>query len=193
MIEYTSGSLNNLFYWPINLSKDRGLHYLPAYPTFDAGKTLRIVHSSNHRELKGTVYLQNAIDSLRSKKVDIELVVVENMPNSMALEIYRTADIIFDQCLIGFYGYFALEAMALGKPVMSFIRKPNEYLLHPKECPILNTHITTIENDLRSLVMKRDKLAEIGRLGRNYVEKYYSIEAFASRLGNTYRELGIPR
>jgi glycosyltransferase involved in cell wall biosynthesis len=113
------------------------------------------------------------------------------MPNSMALEIYRTADIIFDQCLIGFHGYFALEAMALGKPVMSFIRKPNEYLLHAKECPILNTHITTIENDLLSLALRRDELAEIGRLSRSYVEKYYSIEAFSTRLGNTYRELGV--
>lgn len=193
MIEYTNGSLNNLFYWPINLSKDGGRYYLPAFPSAETAKTLKIVHSSNHRDLKGTMYLERAIDSLRSKKVDIELVVVENMPNTMALEIYKTADIIFDQCLIGFHGYFALEAMALGKPVMSFIRKPNEYLLHAKECPILNTHITTIENDLHSLVLRRDELAEIGRLGRSYVEKYYSIEAFSTRLGNAYRELGIIR
>jgi len=191
MIEYTNGSLNNLFYWPINLAKDNGRYYLPVFPSPDAKRALRIVHSSNHRDLKGTAYLERAIESLRSKNIDIELVVVENTPNSMALEIYRTADIIFDQCLIGFHGYFALEAMALGKPVMSFIRKPNEYLLHHKECPILNTHITTIESDLHSLVSRCDELAEIGRLGRSYIEKYFSIEAFSCRLGNTYRELGV--
>lgn len=193
MTEYTKGSKNNLFYWPINLAKDGGHYYLPSYPTSNMTRALRIVHSSNHRDLKGTIYLQNAIDSLRLKNVDIELVIVENLPNSAALEIYRTADIIFDQCLIGFHGYFALEAMALGKPVMSFIRKPDEYLLHPEECPILNTHITTIEGDLLSLVLRRDELEAIGRLGRSYVEKYYSIEAFSSRLRNTYRDLGIIR
>jgi hypothetical protein len=191
MIEYTNGSLNNLFYWPINLAKDNGRYYQPVFPSPDAERALRIVHSSNHRDLKGTAYLERAIDSLRSKNIDIELVVVENTPNSMALEIYKTADIIFDQCLIGFHGYFALEAMALGKPVMSFVRKPKEYLLHHKECPILNTHITTIESDLHGLVSRRDELAEIGRLGRGYIEKYYSIEAFSGRLGNSYRELGV--
>jgi hypothetical protein len=193
MIEYTNGSNNNLYYWPINLSKDHGRYYLPIFPSTDLSKGLRIVHSSNHRDLKGTIYLQEAVDSLRSKNVDIELVIVENLSNSLAMEIYRTADIIFDQCLIGFHGYFALEAMALGKPVMSFIRRPNEYLLHAEECPILNTHITTIESDLQSLVLRRDELAEIGRLGRCYVENYYSIEAFSARLGNAYRELGIIR
>lgn len=193
MIEYTNGSKNNLFYWPIHLAKDGGLYYLPAYPTFNKARALRIVHSSNHRDLKGTIYIQNAIDSLRLKNIDIELVIVENLPNSAALEIYKTADIIFDQCLIGFHGYFALEAMALGKPVMSFIRKPSEYLLYSEECPILNTHITTIEDDLHNLVLRRDELEKIGRLGRSYIEKYYSIEAFSSRLGNTYRDLGIIR
>lgn len=191
MIEYTNGSNNNLYYWPINLSKDHGRYYLPIFPSTDLSKGLRIVHSSNHRDLKGTIYLQEAVDSLRSKNVDIELVVVENLSNSQAMEIYRTADIIFDQCLIGFHGYFALEAMALGKPVMSFIRKPNQYLLHAEECPILNTHISTIENDLHNLILRRDELEKIGRLGRIYVEKYYSIEAFSARLGNAYRELGI--
>jgi hypothetical protein len=193
MIEYTNGSNNDLFYWPIDLSKDGGSYYLPAYPASDMARALKIVHSSNHRDLKGTVYLQNAIDSLRLKNVDIELLVVENLSNSAALEIYRTADIIFDQCLIGFHGYFALEAMALGKPVMSFIRKPNEYLLNSEECPIINTHITTIEDDLRNLILRRDELEKIGRLGRSYVEKYYSIEAFSSRLGNTYRDLAVIR
>ena len=92
---------------------------------------------------------------------------------------------------MGNYGYFALEAMALGKPVMCFIRKPDQYLLHPEECPIINTHVDTLKADLRRLVERRAELEEIGRRGRQYIEKHFSLEAFAGRLRRAYRDLGI--
>lgn len=35
-----------------------------------------------------------------------------------------------------------------------------------------------------------EHLAELGRRGREYVEKYFSVEAVTERLGRAYRELG---
>ena len=131
------------------------------------------------------------MSALQTEGVPIELVLVEKLPNHEALNVYRTADVIFDQCLIGYHGYFALEAMALGKPVMCYIRKPDEYLLHPQECPIINTHIDTLKQDLRRLVSSREELELIGRRGRQYVERHYSREAFAGRLRRAYLDLGI--
>lgn len=191
MIEYTPGSRNDLFFWPIDLAAQSGKRYQPVYPTGDRNRPLRVVHAPNHREFKGSRYLEQAVDSLRQEAVEIELILVERRSNEEALEIYKSADLIFDQCLIGFHGYFALEAMALGKPVMCFIRKPDEYLLHPEECPIINTHVMTLKEDLRRLVARRGELGEIGRRGRSYVEKHFSLEAFAGRLERTYRELGV--
>jgi len=191
MIEYTPGSRNDLFFWPIDLAAQSGKRYQPVYPTSDRNRPLRVVHAPNHREFKGSRYLEQAVDSLRQEAVEIELVLVERRSNEEALEIYKSADLIFDQCLIGFHGYFALEAMALGKPVMCFIRKPDEYLLHPEECPIINTHVMTLKEDLRRVVDRRDELGEIGRRGRSYIEKHFSLEAFAGRLERTYRELGV--
>jgi glycosyltransferase involved in cell wall biosynthesis len=81
--------------------------------------------------------------------------------------------------------------MALGKPVMSFIRKPNEYLLAPTECPIINTNPFTLKDDLRNLLIKRNELEEIGKHGRNYIEKYFSIDGVASRLAKVYKDIGI--
>jgi hypothetical protein len=191
MVEYTPGSRNDLFFWPVDLDAQDGKRYQPAYPVCNGNCPIRVVHAPNHREFKGTKYLEEAIAALREEGVPIELVLVERLSNEQALEIYRSADIVFDQCLIGFHGYFALEAMALGKPVMCFIRKPEEYLLHPQECPIINTHVMTLKEDLRRLVARRDELGEIGRRGRRYVEKYFSLEAFAGRLKRAYRELGV--
>ncbi|MCC6532437.1 MAG: glycosyltransferase [Burkholderiales bacterium] len=191
MIEYTPGSRNDLFFWPLDLDAEGGERYRPAYPHPQHGAPLRVVHAPNHAAFKGTRYLHAAIDELRREGVAIELVTVEKVPNREALDIYRSADVIFDQCMIGFHGYFALEGMALGKPVMCFIRKPTDYLLHPEECPIINTHISTLKEDLRQLSLARDGLADIGRRGRSYVEKHFSTDAFAQRLREAYMDLGI--
>ncbi len=191
MIEYTPGSRNDLFFWPIDLSREGGSRYQAYFPNPQSQEPLRVVHAPNHREFKGSRYLEDAVQSLRAEGWLIELVLVEGVPNKKALDIYRSADVVFDQCMVGFHGYFALEAMALGKPVMCFIRKPEEYLLHPEECPIVNTHFSTIKDDLKSLAARKDELAMIGRKGRAYVEKYFSLEAFAGRLEKAYLELGI--
>lgn len=191
MFGYTPGSRDDTYFWPIDLAAENGERYCPSFPSPVAQGPLRIAHASNHRRFKGTSYLIEAVDALKAEGVDLELILVEKVPNREALNLYRSADIIFDQCLMGNYGYFSLEAMALGKPVMCFIRNPNEYLLHPEECPIINTHVITLKEDIRSLVGCRDKLGGIGRRGRSYVEKYFSLEAFAVRLEQTYRELRV--
>lgn len=191
MIEYTPNSHNDLFFWSIDLSISDTNKYQPIYPEINTEKPVRIVHAPNHRIFKGTQFLIEAVDKLKTANIPIELILVEKIPNDQALEIYRSADIIFDQCLIGFHGYFALEGMAMGKPVMCYIRKPELYLLHPEECPIINTHINTLESDIINLINHREELREIGIKGRQYIEKYFTMDAFANRLKKTYQDLGV--
>lgn len=191
MFGYTPGSRDYLYFWPLDLEAEQGERYRPYYPDVTKSAPLRIAHASNHRRFKGTNYLIEAVDALNVEGVAIELVLVEGVPNREALKIYRSADVIFDQCLMGNYGYFALEAMALGKPVMCFIRKPAEYLLEPEECPIIQIHVNTLKDDLRRLVQQRENLPEIGQRGRTYIERYFSMGAFAARLQSAYRDLGI--
>lgn len=193
MIEYTPGSRNDLFFWPIDLYGTNSHKYQPNYPQVNHNKPLHIVHAPNHRIFKGTHFLIEAVKTLQAEGTAIELSLVERVPNEKALEIYRTADIIFDQCLIGFHGYFALEGMAMGKPVMCFIRKPQEYLLHPEECPIINTHRDTLKDDLLKLYNSREQLRDIGIKSRQYIEQYFTLEAFAQRLQTAYQDLGISR
>lgn len=191
MAHYTPGSRNDLFYWPIDLDHDSGRRYRVAYPQAVRSGQFRIAHAPNHKEFKGTGYLEDAVRELRSEGFDLTLVLVQGVSNDEALNLYRSADMVFDQCLIGFHGYFSLEAMAIGKPVMCYIRRPQEYLLAPDECPIINTHISTIKDDIRALLQDRSILETLGRRGRSYVERHYSLDAFASRLEGVYVELGV--
>lgn len=191
MIEYTPGSRNDLFFWPLDLE---GRHRRRAPEVEAAHKppgVLRVVHAPNHRQFKGTRYLEEAVTLLQKSGVLIELVLVERVPNDEALKLYRSADVIFDQCMIGFHGYFALEAMALGKPVMCFIRKPLDYLIEPAQCPIIQTTRETLREDLRRLAQEPGALTEIGLRGRKYVERNFSRRAFAQRLRSAYEDLGI--
>ena len=190
MIEYTPGSRNDLFYWPVDLDADEGRKYAPCYPAVESGGPLVVVHASNHRHYKGTRHLAAAVQRLRDEGLAIELVLVEGQANDRALEIYRTADVVFDQCLIGFHGFFALEAMALGKPVVCFIRKPEEYLLGGRECPIINARPEQLESTLRQLAGDRSRLRKLGMAGRRYIEENFTLAAFAGRLQRAYEELG---
>lgn len=193
MFGYTPGSRDDLYFWPVDLEAEEGKRYSPVYLSpNDNERPLRIVHASNHRRFKGTGHLIEAVRKLSAEGINVELVLVEGVPNHEALNIYRSADIIFDQCLMGNYGYFALEAMALGKPVMCFIRKPEEYLLHPEECPIININTATLQSTIQYYATNgRNDLADIGKNSRIYIERFFSMEAFAQRLKKTYTDLGI--
>ncbi len=102
-----AGSRNDLFYWPLDLDAGRMANAIAArYPEANVNRPLRVVHAANHRFFKGTRYLLDAIERLRGEGVEIELVLVEKKSNDDALELYRTADVVFDQCVSGFSWLF---------------------------------------------------------------------------------------
>lgn len=182
MIEYTPGSDNSRYPLPIDVSAIE-----PAYGGLDDG-IIRVVHASNHRNLKGTPILERAVAQLKSEGLPIELILVERIPNAEAQKLYRKADIIFDQCYAGCQGYFAIEALALGKPTLTFIRK-REYLPLGIEPPFVNINPETLTDRLRELVLDRERRLVIGRYGRSYCERVFSYEAVAGRYIHLYRRL----
>ena len=75
-----------------------------------------ILHAPSSRPRKGTEHVVAACESL-----DADLVLVEGLHHDDAFERYREADIVVDQLNAGWYGLFAIECMALGKPVVTFL------------------------------------------------------------------------
>jgi len=185
MTEYTPGSENDLFFWPIDVER---VPFVGARP--HAGRPVRIVHAPNHRYFKGTDFLVQAVDRLRGEGFAVELAFVEGVPNEEAMRRYAEADIVAEQFVIGWHGYNALEAMALGKPVVCYIRKP-EYLLDPEACPIVRAGPDELEEALRRLVLDPGLRESLGRRGREYVTRHYSLPAFAERLQRLYERHGL--
>jgi hypothetical protein len=151
---------------------------------------IRVVHSPNHRHYKGTRFLVEAVDRLRDEGLPLELVLIEGMPNDEAHRSYEHSDIVADQFLIGAYALFAIEGMALGKPVLCYLNE--RFLPHHPEwaaCPILNTTPDTIVDNLRLLVLDADLRRELGRRGPAYVEANHGLERIGRQMDAIYRTL----
>ena len=130
------------------------------------------------------------MERLKEEGYRVDLRLVEKVPNDVAVELYKEADIVAEQFLIGWHGFLAIEAMALGKPVICFVRKKG-YLLSPDECPIVSADPDMLADAIRDLIKDPGKRRKLGEMGRKYVEKHYSLEAFAHRLKEVYERHGI--
>jgi hypothetical protein len=171
----------NMHYWPIDLAR-----VPPAAPPRPDGP-LRIAHAPNHTHFKGSHYLEAAIERLRAEGHVIDYMKVQGVPNTEVIRLFGEADLVADQFIGGAYGYTALEAMARGKPVMTYVRAP-DLVEAVEECPLINVTPDTLEETLRWCLMNRAQLAAIGAQGTAYVRRWHTIDAVAERLGRMYVE-----
>jgi hypothetical protein len=146
-----------------------------------------VVHAPSNRAKKGTAQVIEACEQL-----PVELDVIEGVPHDEARERYARADIVVDQLNAGWHGVFALEAMALGKPVVSHL-KPDVVERSAEEfgvrVPIVPATADTLVAALRPLVEDASRRRELGAAGRDYVERVHDIEKIADRLLDLYRSL----
>jgi glycosyltransferase involved in cell wall biosynthesis len=145
-----------------------------------------VVHAPTRRELKGTRFVIDAIKNLRARGIGIELVLVENLSRTEAIEIYRQADIVIDQLLIGWYGMLAVEAMALNKPTIAYIREDlREYAA---DLPVVSATPTTIESALENLAKDPPLRERLGDAGRDYVERVHEAKKIANQIIEFYKD-----
>ena len=146
-----------------------------------------VVHAPSNREKKGTRFVIEACEQL-----DVELDIVEGVPHDAARERYARADIVVDQLNAGWHGVFALESMALGKPVVAHIdaataeRSERGFGIR---LPIVPATKETLAGALRPLVEQPALRREIGAQSRAYVEQVHDIDRVADRLLDVYRPL----
>jgi glycosyltransferase involved in cell wall biosynthesis len=159
--------------------------YRPVPPS-DRPRPL-VVHAPSSRARKGTDHVVAAC-----RELGVELDVVENLPHREARRRYEFADIVVDQLNAGWYGLFAIEAMALGKPVLAFLHE--EAVRRTEEAfgvrvPIVPATKETLAERLGRLVASPEERRRLGAAGRAYVERVHDIENVADRLLAIYSRL----
>ena len=146
-----------------------------------------IVHAPSSRRRKGSEHVIAAVEGL-----DADLELVEGLRHDEAFERYRAADIVVDQLNAGWYGLFAIEAMALGKPVVTFLH--DEAVRRTEEAfgtrvPIVSATAETLREALRPLVADAARRRELGAASRAYVEQVHDLETVTDRLLALYARL----
>jgi hypothetical protein len=164
--------------------------WAPSYPDAAGGAPLRVGHAPSHRGAKGTEALLRAVDGLRAEAVPIELVLVEGVSHQSVSRLLAQVDVLVDQLYAGWYGGVAVEAMALGKPVVVYIRHEDlggipDSMRH--ELPFVEAEATTLRNQLRQLAcMPRSELHALGRRSRIFVERWHDPRRIAAEIKADY-------
>jgi glycosyltransferase involved in cell wall biosynthesis len=156
-------------------------------------KTPVVVHAPSHRGVKGTRFILNAMSRLKAEGIALEFDLVEGLSHAEVRHLYQRADLLVDQLLCGWYGGVAVEFMALGKPVICYIREDDLSLIPEemrRDLPIINATPTTVYNVLREYLTKRKhKLPEMGPRSRAYVEKWHDPMKIAAKMKDEYEAI----
>lgn len=157
-------------------------------------KKLKVVHAPTNQVAKGSGYILEALNKLQKKYPDyLEIFLVQNLPYQQALEIYKQADLVIDQVLIGWYGAFAVETMLMGKPVIARIAVEDLKFLPPQMAnELLQTVIQADPHSICDVVERclheRAFLKQRGEASIAYATKWHSPKYVAGITKEKYEE-----
>jgi glycosyltransferase involved in cell wall biosynthesis len=157
----------------------------PVSPRTDG--PVRVAHAALSRRRKGTELIVAACEEL-----GVELDVIENVRHDEVGPRLARADVVVDQLNSGWYGLFAIESMAHGKPVAGYIHEEAAARTAEAfgvEVPLVRTTKETLAGDLRPLVESAEMRRERGAASRAYVERVHDAGAMADRLIDIYSQL----
>lgn len=165
---------------PIDLAR-----YVAAPPP--ENELVRIAHAPSNRAKKGTDAVIAACMEL-----PVELDLIEGVKHDEARRRYTQADLIVDQLVVGWYGLFAIESMATGRPVITYLHNDAVALTeraYGVQVPIVNATKDTLVEKLRPLVESAQLRRELGEQGRAYVERVHDMDVIGDRLVEIYESL----
>lgn len=157
------------------------------YKTTDNGK-LKILHSYvpegrdfSARNIKGSPYILQAIDRLIEEGYPIEYMAITNVPSNKMRYIQVQADIVVEQLIYGNWGSTGVECMALGKPVVCYVRQScKNFFLSTfpeyKELPVIEADILSIYEVLKKLVTDHEFRNDAAKKSRAFAESHFNVQ-----------------
>ncbi len=150
---------------------------------------LVIVHAPTNRQIKGTKYIESAVAQLQAERLPVRLLLLEGLSRDAVRRACIDADLAVDQVLVGWIGVFALEMMALGKPVVAYIR-PDLRCMAP-DLPVAEGDPRVLVDTLRSLLTSSQRRADLADRGPAYVRAHHDPDTYTRRIVELYEEIGM--
>lgn len=180
--------------WQPNLVPINEEAYLPP-KGWQPAEILKVAHSPTRKDLKNTADLIGVVDGLNEqyRKQVIRLEIIENCKHRECLRRKKDADIVFDH-MQGYYGVSSLESLSQGKPVIAGIDEWNrthieKFTNYPKLPWIVADNKAALFAVLSEFLHDREKIGQIGRSARHFMEKCWNEERLVMHLMNFYNEL----
>lgn len=152
-----------------------------------------VIHAPSHQGVKGTGYILEAVERLKNEGISFDFKLIEKMSNSEAKKIYEKADILIDQLICGWYGGLAVELMALGKPVICYMREGDFKFISSEmkeDLPLINSTKETIYSTLKEwLTIRKNEMSGRGLISRKYVEKWHDPVKVAAVMKKEYEDV----
>jgi len=166
----------------------------PEQPPHTA-RRLVVAHAPTDRRTKGTRFVLDAVERLRAEGAHFEFRLLEGLPHEEAQRRYADVDLFVDQLLVGWYGVAAVEFMALGTPVVAYLREEDLAFLPSAmraQLPILSATPETVYGVLREwLTARAGELAHRGEESRRYARRWHDPLEIAGAMRRDYeRALG---
>jgi glycosyltransferase involved in cell wall biosynthesis len=155
-------------------------------------------HFPNHRGVKGTEFLVEAIEQLTKTGLNIELRLFENIKNAELIRILREdVHIVFEHMTGHGHGLAAVEAMSLGKVVINNSEDDSFYdpfrtYSYFSECPIVSANRENLADVIKTLANNKSLRERLGKAGIAYVEKYHSFRACEELFSKVIEKLADP-
>lgn len=174
---------------------------IPAEYLLPPTQNLRILHSFfsegrnfKGRNIKGSPCILAAIDKLRQEGYAVEYIYFNNKPSNQMRFYQAQADIVVEQLIYGWWGSTAVETMALGKPVVCYLRPQwKSYFLKTfpeyRELPIVEANTETIYEVLKKLVVDHEYREQKGRESRQFAESFFDPSKNTRALADLLLEL----
>ncbi len=179
--------LKNAVYYPVVLDLKKFIAESNPVLQRPATDEIVILHAPSNTSLKGTAHIHATLKKLAGRlPYTIKLILpgehmigtTETYPITRyeLFETYKQADIVIDQLIIGWYGLQSIEALLMGKEVISYIDKELEADLFPN-CPIELANVNTLEEVIikcieKILANKKNSYSDT----LEWVKKYHTIE-----------------
>ncbi len=165
--------------YPINTERNK-------FEPLDVEGKIKIFHGVNQLNYykKGNDLFDQALQKITDTHGDkVEIIRVVSLPYDEYIQKYREAHIILDQVYSYDQGYNALEGMAKGKVVLTGAEKifEDNYSITYMPCINVKPEVDHIYEALEMLIKNPDKIVEIGKNARKFIEQEHHYVDIAKR------------
>lgn len=190
-IKYKAVDLN---LWSLNVD-------IPKKFLLPKTKNIRIMHSffsanrnNNKKNIKGSPFVVSAIEKLKNEGYNVEYFYVTDVETKNMRYYQAQADIIVEQLIYGWWGSTGVETMALGKPVICYLRKDakeNFFKSFPEydSLPIIEANTENIYEVLKKTVEDKEFRDKKAKQSREFAESFFDIEKNTTELEKVLLEI----